>query len=90
MLSLRAFAGAPGFAPSALMCELVLEPGHRSGVSIRVELLRRLMRENVPVVFGTDWNTRACGRVARLPFRYRIRVKGRVRTLDSYFFLLPP
>lgn len=85
MLSLRPFAGAPGFPSSTFVRELVLEASHGSAVSILVKLPYVLMRENVPVVFGADRNTRARWRMASTPFRYSI---GEFPPVRSNFFLV--
>jgi hypothetical protein len=84
MPSLRHFAGAPGVSTSAFVGELVLEPSHGSAVSILVKFSDILMREDVPMVLGSDRNTRPRGRMARTPFRYSIAEFPTVR--GNFFF----
>src|SRR5262245_55668176 len=72
MSPLRLFASAPGFFSSAFVCELVLESGHGGRISIRVKLPYVLVRENVPVIFGSDRNAGARRGMARPPFRHSI------------------
>src|ERR1051325_4431934 len=84
--SLRLIAGAPGILAGALVCELIFESGQGRGGGVGVELTYVLMRENIPVVFGSDRNAGALRSMPRAPFVHSVAEFPSIR---RNLFLLP-
>jgi hypothetical protein len=93
MLSLRTFAAAPRVFSSTFVCELVFESGHGSAVCILVKFPYILMRENVPVVLGSERNAWAGRGMACTPFRNRVAefptVRGNLFLVPLALFVIP-